>query len=169
MSETEDFVQDAKETEGEVLIMVRQIIAVVILAICSYTDITERYIYTLPLIIASAGAIIISVSTMLSSNSSGWGQLCDCVILPIIIGITVIVITKHLNGKVGMGDAYLFSTVGLIIGERESVSILVLASFMCGLFGCAVLIVDKERRIRKIPFAPFLLASYVVMITMRGF
>ncbi len=66
-------------------------IALVVLAICAYTDIRERNIYMMPLMISSAGAVIMHLISVFSYEAAGRPeQIIGSICIPLLAGVLTI-------------------------------------------------------------------------------
>lgn len=70
---------------------------------------------------------------------------------------------------IGYGDGFLLCAMGMYKSLQDMVGIIVLASFLAGIFGMVLIIFCKKRGKDQIPFVPFLLVSSVIyMILQQG-
>lgn len=69
------------------------------------------------------------------------------------------------KGGVGLGDAKLIAALGMGLGLEGSAAVLILSAVISGLFGLGLLIINLENRKRTIPFAPFVLAAAIFVLT----
>ncbi len=144
---------------------IRECIALAMLAISSYTDIREKYIYLVPMIISAAGAALMSVIYALSGpDESAAGVVTGEVIIPAAAGIVLIALSKAAREHIGAGDGYLVASLGMVIGLR-SMLCAAAAGIMASLLFAAVFISGNRRHKRIfIPFAPFVLAGYMAVL-----
>ena len=143
-------------------------IALAMLVISAYTDIKERSIYLMPLIISTTGAAAVSVvSFMCAPAASDLDILMREILLPAFAGVLVIVIVKSGYSHIGFGDGYLMASLGMMIGVKNNLYVIA-AGFGAALIYVGVLVLRKGgyRRIRRksIPFAPCMMAGYMLML-----
>ncbi len=75
-------------------------------------------------------------------------------------GIILFIIETYyvFTGKEGMGygDANIMAVVGAFLGWKKALLTLFLASFVGALIGIALILINKDKREKAIPFGPFL-------------
>ena len=146
----------------------KNVIALVMLVICAYTDIKERNIYIMPLIISTTGATAISVvSFMCAPATSDLHILMSDLLLPAFAGALMIFVARSGRAHMGQGDGYLMAALGMMIGLRSNIC--VIAAAACAALFYVILLLFKNggyRRIRRksIPFAPFMTAGYMFVL-----
>lgn len=77
-------------------------------------------------------------------------------------GIFLCVVSVLSNGKIGLGDGLALMATGTFLGFYENMSLLVMALWIAGVYGCGLLVLGKKGR--EIAFIPFLLIAYVGVI-----
>ena len=146
----------------------KNVIALVMLAICAYTDIKERNIYLMPLIISTTGAAAISVvSFMCAPATSDLNILMSDLLLPAFAGVLLILVAGSERVRMGQGDGYLMAALGMMIGVRSNIYVIAVASCAALLYVMILLFKNGGyRRIRRksIPFAPFMIAGYMFIL-----
>lgn len=85
------------------------------------------------------------------------------VILGIIPGIFLILTSMATNEEIGKGDAAILCTIGIYLGLKKSILVLIYALFMTVIIGGILLIIRKKNKKYKIPFVPFILFSYIAL------
>ena len=147
---------------------IRELIALFVLAISAYTDIKERNIYTMPLIVSAAGAVIMSVIMIIGAPA---GEECDIFYSelagPALVGALIIFAAALFKGHIGAGDAYLLAALGFILGIRQHLGTMIIAVFAAFIYaGVCVMIgrTQKRRFYAEIPFAPFVMIGFVFVI-----
>lgn len=146
---------------------VREIIALAMLAICAYTDIKEKNIYVMPLLICSAGAVALSVTSFVFSAGHDRMILVNEIVIPAVAGLVIIVFMKQFRKHMGEGDAYLMAALCLIIGIRYDLYTITAGMILASTYAVSVLIarcVRKKRRLKNIPFAPFVMSGYILVL-----
>jgi len=129
------------------------ILLAVVMMICTFTDLKERKIYNVVTI--SAIALIVIIRFM--HHPQGvvmylWG------VVPAIVLLIAAYVTK---GKaLGGGDILLILFIGLTVGGIGTLMTLLYA-FVIALLTSAVLYVAANKKITKVPLAPFLLVGIV--------
>lgn len=146
---------------------VRELIALSMLAICAYTDIRERCIYVMPLIICSAGALALSAVSYVFSPGRDNMILIEEIVLPLAAGLLIIGLVKLWRRHMGEGDGYLMAALCLIIGIRYDLCTIAAGFLLALAYAVITLVVsavNRKRRCRSIPFAPFIMSGYILVL-----
>lgn len=67
------------------------------------------------------------------------------------------------NEEVGKGDAVILSTIGIFLGLKKTILVLIYALFSTIIIGGILLLIRKKNKKYKIPFVPFILFSYIAL------
>lgn len=126
--------------------------ALILLSYSAYTDIKNREIMMIPVIITF---ITDMVSIVFSQDSSRAN------LIGMIPGEVILLISFITKGKIGDGDAYLMIVIGLVLGIRRTLILMFIASAMAAVWAVAKMCIAKADRRDTIPFAPFLLSGYM--------
>ncbi len=141
---------------------IRQILALSMLAICAYTDIREKNIYIMPLFITGTGAVVISLVSMMTGDAGT--TLNEYMILPAFAGLSAVFISYAFKRHIGTGDALLLGVLGLVTGIRTDIASFAMGFIVVSVFAAVTMMMPKKSRIRSIPFAPFVMTGYVLVI-----
>lgn len=68
------------------------------------------------------------------------------------------------KGGLGLGDVKLFGCVGIYLGIEGTVSAMLIAAVLSGLFSLVLICINRDNKKREIPFAPFILAGTLASI-----
>ncbi len=140
----------------------REAIALVMLAICTYTDIKERNIYLVPLAIASAGAAIMELVVFFAMTDPGaYQRLIMYLLLPLATGVLMIILSHSGFFPAGEGDGYLIAALTLVTGFTSSLHAVAAGSIMAALYALIKLVAKKKR---SVPFAPFVMTGFILVI-----
>lgn len=135
--------------------MVIDLIVLLGLLVCSWTDLRERKIYIS--VIALDTALLFAAQIFGGSFSSVVAASGFC------IGIMFLFLYILTGGQIGAGDALLFAVVAF---AKQGIGLVycILFTFIL-LFGTAILLMAFKRAGMKtqLPVAPFLLVSYALM------
>ena len=143
---------------------IRLMMALAMLAVSAYTDIKERNIYVMPLLIPSAGAVLITViSAFALSGNEGGRVLFDHLILPVAAGALMILAAKLAKRRMGMGDGYLTASLFLLVGVRCGLFAILCGSVAASVYAGAAMLKKNKGRMR-IPFAPFVMTGFMVLL-----
>lgn len=133
------------------------IIAVaVFLAISSITDIREKVIYLRVLIPFALIGILIAASSGREAVISGAAG--------VIIGLLMLLLSFATKGAVGEGDGLVLMTTGIYLGFLGNLRLLCSGLFLSALFSLGAIVIRGWKRDRELPFMPFLLAGFFVVI-----
>ncbi len=138
---------------------IKEMIALAMLAVCSYTDIKERYIYTVPLLISSAGSVII---TVIACALPGYmqGMFMNDLVIPLAAAAVMTVSVRKVKAVIGAGDVYMMAALGMVMGMGSAVRILLAGSVPAAVYSVMMLVAGKLHFRRSIPFAPFVMAGF---------
>lgn len=144
---------------------IRQMIALAMLAICAYTDIKEKCIYLMPLIITGTGSVIISVIEMTASGDGDTVHiLISNIVLPILAGAFLIAVSYITKEYMGPGDGYLLAALGLATGIRSGLLSFAAGMVMISLYAATILLCKKSRSVNSVPMAPFVMSGYFMVL-----
>ena len=142
---------------------VRIVIALVLLSVCTYSDIRERNIYMLPIAVSVLIAVCVWVlDLMINPRDILLEEMYKWILLPLVVGIVAVLFTKMFSMYIGMGDGYLLASLCMIVGVDMAMKTLCIAMMLCGICGIIYLILDKKSE--QIPFAPFMLVAFLGML-----
>ena len=82
-------------------------------------------------------------------------------------GVGVLLLSLLIPGSVGKGDGYLLCISGLALGLVCNFSLLCYGLFLAGGTAAVLLAVHKVKRDTKLPFVPFLLGGFILMVLQR--
>lgn len=85
------------------------------------------------------------------------------IILGILPGIFLMLTSIVTNEEVGKGDAVILSTIGIFLGLKKTILVLIYALFSTIIIGGILLLIRKKNKKYKIPFVPFILFSYIAL------
>ncbi|MBR2530266.1 MAG: prepilin peptidase [Lachnospiraceae bacterium] len=144
---------------------IKQMMALAALAVSAYTDIRERNIYILPLIVASTGGIVISLADFVFTPcGTGMPILSYDLLFPAVAGIAMILLARTGRIGVGEGDGYLLACLGMLVGVRTQMFTFA-AALICGAIYSGYLLISKRGRMKTvIPFAPFVMTGFLVTV-----
>ena len=126
------------------------------LAISSITDIREKVIYLRVLIPFALIGILIAASSGREAVISGAAG--------VIIGLLMLLLSFATKGAVGEGDGLVLMTTGIYLGFLGNLRLLCSGLFLSALFSLGAIVIRGWKRDRELPFMPFLLAGFFVVI-----
>ncbi|MCR5388068.1 MAG: prepilin peptidase [Lachnospiraceae bacterium] len=83
------------------------------------------------------------------------------------VGVMVLFVSFLTKNAIGRGDAFIIMAIGTLLGGYNTMILLFIALFLCGIHAFWLLMIKKEDKKTAIPFAPFLLVSFVVYMVMK--
>ena len=144
---------------------IKEMIALVMLAVCAYTDIKERSIYVFPLAVSVTGTVAISIVSFICSPVDKETEiLLYDILLPAITGVILIIAVRAAKSHIGMGDGYLMASLGLMTGLKTLAYMILVAFVLAAIYGFIKSVFRKRRFVRSIPFAPFVLTGFVAVL-----
>ncbi len=133
-----------------------KIILAVLLLICGIQDIYKRKI---SLWIIAAGVLLTGICLPFCYNLSLADRIGGCA-----VGICIILLSKITGGKIGAGDGLLLCVTGLGLGLWVNLELFGIALFLAALLSILLLILRLADRQKSIPFVPFLLSGYIILL-----
>lgn len=86
------------------------------------------------------------------------------VITCVVISCLLLLIGKFTADGIGKGDIIIIACCMLLLGYEQGVLLLIIALILSGITGIFLLVVKGLDRKTRMPFIPFLLIGYVVML-----
>lgn len=138
-----------------------RIVLGVLLLFCGVQDLMYKRIY-LWMIGVCATAIIACLPFCESLSLTE--RLGGCA-----LGLGVILLSKATGGKIGLGDGILLCITGLSLGFWTNTELFGIALSLAAAVSVLLLLLRLADRKKSIPFVPFLLAGYVILLVVsRG-
>ncbi|MBQ9519566.1 MAG: prepilin peptidase [Firmicutes bacterium] len=136
--------------------LIKYIILTVMLAITAYTDIKERKIKNMPVLIITAFALAFMLIRLDTAMLS---------LIGLAVAAAVFVVTYILSkGGLGEGDVKLAMAVGLYVGVFDFINIMLYALIYTVVAGVITAIVKRGNLKSTLPFAPFIFAGCITNI-----
>lgn len=132
------------------------LIAFFVLIVCAVTDWLSYKIWV-PVVLCPAPVMLFLISR---SHVSLWKSILASGIV-VASFLLFCFVTKE---QIGKGDAILLGIATLGMDLWQIFAFLFLSFALAGIFGVFIMVVRKKGRKYKIPFAPFLLAGYILTI-----
>jgi prepilin signal peptidase PulO-like enzyme (type II secretory pathway) len=92
------------------------------------------------------------------------GDILNSIMGGMASGLVLLLIYYITKGGLGLGDVKLFGCVGVYLGISRTVSAMLIAAVLSGLFSLALICVNRDNRKRQLPFAPFILVGALAAI-----
>ncbi len=81
-----------------------------------------------------------------------------------VVGAAVIILSLVSGGIIGIGDGLVLCVAGIYIGGINTMRLLLTGLFLSSLYALVLLFMHRKRRKDTIPFIPFLLAAYLILL-----
>ncbi len=128
------------------------------LGICSIEDLWKRQVH---LVVISIFGIIGVILHFYNGKQTAL-DMCG----GMLIGIVLYIISLLSGGKIGKGDAYLVTSMGVYLGFWNNMTVLWMATIMAAAFGIILLLFLEKKKEESLPFVPFLLVSYLLFVAL---
>ena len=80
------------------------------------------------------------------------------------IGIMILLYGFLLGGGVGLADGMILIVSGIFLGFEKNLEVFIAGLFLVGITSLFLSVIKKKGRTYRIPFAPFLLVGYLVLM-----
>ena len=127
----------------------------ILLLFCSVQDLWRRKIY---LWMLGAGAACTLVCLPFCERLTVLSRIGG-----LLIGLTIILISKITAGKIGMGDGILLCVTGLGLGFWANMELFGIALCLAAVLSIFLMILRLVDHKKSIPFIPFLFAGYLIL------
>lgn len=132
---------------------------------CTRTDVRTGYISVRFSLLCAVCGFFIRIIGSFAENKGSLGAVV--VMLPemlmdVAIGIFAMAAVFFCRNAVGMGDAWMIFVTGILCGRAGAIRILWLALMIGGIYGAFCICIRKESKAYAFPFAPCLLAAYMI-------
>lgn len=133
-----------------------QCAVLVLLAIFADQDIREQRLSFLWLLGAGGMGIIF----WLCRRTIAWESLLG----GIAVGAFLVLFAIFTKERIGIGDGILFCVTGIFLGMAENIILLMTAFLLAAGYAIILLVRKKCDRNSQIPFLPFVLGAYIVLL-----
>ena len=148
------------------------LLSLLLLIMCSYTDLRERGISVMLLaaFLTSSILLMIGVSILGDKYVMLKGMLLYepgvlSIVSALVPGIVLFAVSRISGGAVGMGDVYLILILGFMIGFEKITALIFVSTAITALFGMFYMISGRGGRKDSLPYAPFMLAAYICIMS----
>lgn len=132
---------------------IAEILVALFLLIIGYKDWKSKQISCL--LLAAMTVAIIALRFIVVKDTI-WSTLGG-----VAIGIFFLALSKCTRESVGYGDSWLISLLGIFLGGKTLLEIVLLATFFASLFSIIYCIRRGWNKKYTVPFVPFLAAAYI--------
>lgn len=106
------------------------------------------------------GGVIGVCMVILNPNLAWQDALIGC----IAVGGSLAAVSRITRGALGMGDAFVICVVGLVLGYKMAIAILLYGLVISGIVGLILLTFRVVNRKTRLPLVPFLLMAYMLLM-----
>ena len=129
------------------------------LAWAAWKDIRSKKLPVIFLIIGACTGIVLQI---IIGEASIWEMLLSCI--PGGIAFILAFLTKQ---AIGYGDAALIIISGIFLGLNASIMLILIALVLSAIAAAVLLLLKKKKRKDEMPFVPFMLCSYIVIMAVN--
>ena len=147
------------------------IICLLLLIICSYTDLRERGISIWLLAASLISCVLLMMCVEIYGDSY---EYIDNLLIyepdifkilsSLIPGSVLFIISRLTKEAIGMGDVYVMLLLGFMMGFANTAALLFVSMFIASVFGILLMLFKGKSRKETLPYMPFLLGAYVWML-----
>lgn len=127
-----------------------------IFSFCTLEDIRKRSFDVMYLILFAISGIIVHIYTQSESIYSLLGGAA--------VGGILYIVSILSDERIGKGDAMLVIVAGIYSGFWNTIVLLFVACLLSSIYGIILLTFEKKAKTYRIPFAPFLLGAYLLLL-----
>lgn len=96
-------------------------------------------------------------------DSEPWKNLAG----GILIGAGLWLLAWATREKIGYGDAYVVAVIGVYLGWKESLCLLLISLMFTSAFAIILLIAQKVKKKSELPFVPFLFGGFIMLLLLN--
>lgn len=82
----------------------------------------------------------------------------------ILVGVLVVIISIATKGKIGMGDGLILMVTGINLGFWRNLEMFLYSLCIAAIISIILLIFKKVKKKDSLPFVPFILAGYILIV-----
>jgi prepilin signal peptidase PulO-like enzyme (type II secretory pathway) len=71
------------------------------------------------------------------------------------------------KGSIGMGDAYVIGVIGLLLGYKMAIAILLYSLVLSSILGIILMVIGKVNIKTRLPMVPFILSAFIIIQFMQ--
>ena len=134
----------------------RFVFVLTVLIIEAVTDFKKKEVNIIfPILLAVAAVVMLFFSKDISLINA---------IIGIAEGLLLILISVLTKGQIGLGDGILLAACGLMLGGRDNLIMFFFACLSSAVVSALIMIIKKADKKTKIPFAPFMIPGFLIMV-----
>ena len=134
----------------------RFVFVLIVLIIEAVTDFKKKEVNIIfPILLAAAAVVMLFFSKDISLINA---------IIGIAEGLLLILISVLTKGQIGLGDGILLAACGLMLGGRDNLIMFFFACLSSAVVSALIMIIKKADKKTKIPFVPFMIPGFLIMV-----
>lgn len=135
---------------------IRFAFVLIVLVIEAITDFKKKEVnIVFPVFLAAAATVMLFFTKDISLINS---------IIGIAEGVLLILISLLTKGEIGMGDGILLAACGLMLGGKDNLIMFFFACFSSAIVSALIMLIKKADKKTKIPFVPFMIPGFLIMV-----
>ncbi|MEG1846852.1 MAG: prepilin peptidase [Lachnospiraceae bacterium] len=142
---------------------IEYILAGILLGITGVSDIKSKEISVNCLLLFVIPALLCTFYRF-AQNETG---VLTTMLMGLIPGILCLCLGRITKEKIGYGDAYLLLVLGMFLGLRETIGMIMIALFVTALISIVLLVLHKIKKTQSVPFVPALGIAFCLQIVCR--
>lgn len=79
-------------------------------------------------------------------------------------GAALVLVSFMTKGQIGIGDGILLAACGLMLGGKDNLVMFFFACLCSAVVSALIMIIKKADKKTKIPFAPFMIPGFLIMV-----
>jgi leader peptidase (prepilin peptidase)/N-methyltransferase len=79
-------------------------------------------------------------------------------------GLLLILVSVMTKGQIGMGDGILLAACGLMLGGKDNMVMFFFACLSSAIVSVLIMIIKKADKKTTIPFVPFMIPGFLIMV-----
>lgn len=115
-----------------------------------------------------AGMLLLDVLTggilMAVNREINWQKDGYLYVVGLLIGVILLLIGRFCGGCIGTADGIMTAVIGGVIGYHDTLLLLMNAILAAAVFSLVLIVIKKAGRGTTIPFIPFLLLGYLIIL-----
>lgn len=137
--------------------LIPAVAAGVLLIPCTISDIRRQRISWVSALGGMAGGLVWAVLQVVEERQA-WGDL----LISAAPGVLLTGLAVLTEGKIGLGDGVVVLSLGLLLGCRNALIVVLCGLLLSAVWSAGLLIRKKAGKESRIPMMPFLLAGFLI-------
>ena len=135
-----------------------------LLLICAIEDIKKKRIVLWHYFLITPFFLVEIIVNSICLHNISWFDR----IFGVVIGVIFICVSKLTKGQIGLGDGYLISIIGIMVGAYRNLEIITYSFLASAIVSIILLTFFRYGKKHTIPFIPFLFFGLLCSLTLGG-